>query len=134
MWNCPACRRNFKVNNQSHYCETIDIGELFVGKPDELVVAFDDLLHLIASWKPNTFGASRHTVVFTSKKAWLIIKPMKKELDLKFYYVTQLDSPLFKTITDYSNKFAHHIRIAHPDQLSDEVMGLLRKGYEYSLK
>lgn len=133
MWNCPNCNRNFKVNNQSHICTTKDIGELFVDKPDELVLAFDDNFTVIEKWTPNTYGASVHTIVFTSKKAWLIIRPMKKDLDVKFYAEKAIDDERIFKVQDYNGKFAHHIRIKRPEELDSAFFRLLKIGFEYSL-
>ncbi|MGB3467167.1 MAG: DUF5655 domain-containing protein [Cyclobacteriaceae bacterium] len=115
-------------------CTTKDIGELFINKPDELVLAFDAIYTRVNEWQPNFVGASIHAAVFTNKKAWLIIKPMKSMLDIKFYYPTQLDSELvFKTV-DYRNKFAHHIRVATEYELTNAHFDLLKKGYDYALQ
>lgn len=134
MWTCPNCDRNFKTANQSHSCTDIDIGELFLGKPDDLVIAFDEILQLTANWEPNSVGTATRSTVFTSKKAWLVIKPMKSELDVKFYNDQPLESDVLKKVTEYNGKYAHHIRIKMPHQVTDEVMRLLREGFKYSLK
>lgn len=110
------------------------MGELFIGKPDELVLAFDDILMGVAAWEPSSVGTAKHAIVFTSKKAWLIIKPMTKELDVKFYNDTPLESRKLKKVTASMGKYAHHIRLRSPEQLDEEVFRLLRIGFEYSLK
>jgi hypothetical protein len=115
-------------------CSDVEIGELFMDKPDELVLAYDDIVQAVADWQPNSIGASLHSVVMSSQKAWLIIKPMKKELDLKFYYDEQLDSYRLKGVYRSGKKFAHHIRVSDPEELDAEVFRLLRMGFEYSLK
>lgn len=134
MWTCPDCHRNFKHRNQFHMCAEVEIGELFLDKPDELVLAYDDIVQAVADWQPNSIGASLHSVVMSSQKAWLIIKPMKKELDLKFYYGEQIESDCLKSVHRSGKKYAHHIRISQPEQLSREVFRLLRMGFEYSLQ
>ena len=106
MWTCPRCNRNFKYTNMSHMCSTKDMGELFVDKPDELVLAFDAIIEGTSHWEPNTVGASINTIVFTSQKAWLIVKPMTKE---------------------------HHIRLKSVEEVDAEVFRLLKMGHEYSL-
>lgn len=80
-------------------CVKKDIGELFLGKPDDLVLAYDAILQATETWTPNTQGASVHSIIFTSQKAWLIVKPMKKELDVKFYYGTTIESNLIKKVS-----------------------------------
>ncbi len=134
MWQCPTCERLFKNTNQVHMCTRKDIGELFLDKPDELVLAYDDIIQHIKHWKPFSQGASVHSIIVTSKKAWLILKPMKKELDVKFYTDQPIASDRVKKITEYRNKFAHHIRISHPLQVDQEVFNLLKEGFDYSIK
>lgn len=132
MWTCPKCERKFKTTNQSHMCTTIDIGELFLDKPDLLVLMFDTIVQVVMGWQPNYMGPSTKSIVFTNKKAWLIIRPMKKEMDLKFYLQEKLDHPRIKKHQKYPNKYAHHIRIWDEDQVNEELFELLRMGYDYA--
>ena len=134
MWNCPKCNRNFKVQNQGHFCSTKDIGELFLKKPDELVVAFVLILQHIINWEPNTFGPSINTIVFTSKITWLIIRPMTKFLDIKFYAEFDLESELIHKSTPYGKKTGYHIRISDESQLTSGFFDLLKIGFNYSIK
>ena len=134
MWTCSKCNRNFKTTNQSHYCTNKDMGELFLGKPDELVLVFDHILQVTSQWEPNSVGPSVNTIVFSSKKAWLIIRPMKTVLDIKFYYPEVIPSDRFHKVTLFSKKYAHHLRIQEEEQLDTEFFELLRKGYDYSLE
>lgn len=134
MWNCPNCKRNFKVNNQSHMCVNKTVDDLFVDKPDNLVIAFDAIYQIVMDWEPCTAGASVNTVIFTNAKAWLIIRPMSKELDVKFYYGEPLDAAIFKKVTLFGKKYAHHIRISNELQISREIVSALRKGWEYGLE
>lgn len=115
-------------------CTTKDIGELFIDKPDELVLAFDKIATRVLAWEPSHMGASIHSVVFTNKKAWLIIKPMKKVLDVKFYHEDRLDSDLIMRTTQYRNKFAHHIRVASEYEIDQAFFKLLRIGYDHAMK
>ena len=133
MWRCEKCNRRFKSKNQSHSCTDIDMGELFIGKPDELVLAFDKLLHLVVTWKPNEVATATKSIVFTSHKAWLIVKPMKSVLDIKFYLDRELTSSRIFKRSKWGKKFAHHIRISHQDEIDDEVVKLIKHGFEFSI-
>lgn len=84
--------------------------ELFVGRPGHLVPAFDQIMLEVAHWEPNSVGASRHTVVFTNYKAWLIVKPMTMELDVKFYHPEPLYIELFKKVASFYGNYVHHIQ------------------------
>ncbi|MEL6863752.1 MAG: DUF5655 domain-containing protein [Bacteroidota bacterium] len=133
MWECPVCNRQFQKNKQSHMCVVKDPGELFEGRPDYMVMAFGHLMDVVMGWQPGTMGASVHTIIFTNKKAWLIVKPMKKELDIKFYHKEELEHELFKKVTHYNNKYAYHIRVKWEEELTEELFELLRMGYDYGM-
>lgn len=135
MWQCPKCERLFKTTNQSHSCGQKTIDDLFVNRPENLILAFDKLLVTVMDWLPNDAGAAVNTIVFTNKKAWLIVKPMTKELDVKFYYDEVLQSPYLKKVSDFGrNKFAHHIRIREAYEINEEVVKLLKLGYDFAMK
>lgn len=110
------------------------MGELFIGRSDDLVLAFDSLLTLVAPWEPGTVGTAMNTIVFTNKKAWLIVRPMKKELDLKFYYSEPLEHDLLKKVKFAYGKYAHHIRIKHEREVTPDLLRLLKKGYEFGMR
>jgi len=108
------------------------MGELFLDKPDELVLVFDKIMQAVMQWQPNHAGTCKHTVVLTNKRAWLIIKPMKLALDVKFYCKEEIDAELIKTRTKYPNKYAHHIRVCREEDVTSEFLHLLRVGYDYA--
>jgi len=115
-------------------CATIDIGELFIDKPDRLVLMYDAIRQVVMQWQPNYVGPSTKSIVFTNEKAWLIIRPMKKQLDLRFYLQDRYDHPRIQKHQKYSNKCAHHIRITDKYQIDEELFALLRMGYDFALK
>ncbi|MEM6318159.1 MAG: DUF5655 domain-containing protein [Bacteroidota bacterium] len=134
MWQCSVCNRLFKTTNQSHVCTTKTLDDLFEGKPDNLILAFDKILVTVMDWEPNSVGASKNAVVFTNRKAWLIVKPMSKELDVKFYNDEVIQSPVLKKTSPWGkNKFGHHIRIREAYEINEEVVRLLRIGFDYAL-
>jgi hypothetical protein len=134
MWTCPRCERQFKTKNQSHSCVNTTIDELFANRPDNLILAFDQVLSKVIDWEPTTVGTSKNTIIFTNKKAWLIIKPMTRELDIKFYYHEPLQSAIIKKTNSWGKKFAHHIRIQDEHQVNSELLTLLRKGFDFAME
>ena len=70
MWTRPKCNRRFKTMHQSYSCTKLDTGELFVGKPDEFVQAYDAIVQATKNWNTNSIGTAKHAIVFTSTKAW----------------------------------------------------------------
>ena len=94
MWTCPKCERDLKNPNQWHNCVKVSINSLFEGKAAELVFVFDKLLSEIVDWKNVAVSATQNCIVFVHIQTFLIIRPMKKELDLKFYSATQQEEEI----------------------------------------
>lgn len=134
MWTCPKCERVFKSNNQSHYCNEATLDDIFANKPDDLLLAFDCIMTEVVNWDQVTVGAARKAVVFSTGKAWLILRPMSKVLDIKFYNDTPLDSRKIHKIDMWGKKYAHHIRVKNEEEINEEVFKLLRRGYEFSFE
>lgn len=134
MWTCPKCEREFKTTNQSHSCGETTLDALFANKPDDLLLAFDTLMMEVINWEPCSLGAAKKAVVFTSKKAWLIVRPMSKVLDVKFYNDQPLESRHIHKIDMWGKKYAHHIRLKNEEELNEEIFKLLRMGHAFSLK
>ena len=59
---------------------------------------------------------------------------MKKGLDVKFYYDSPIDSDRFSEITSFYGKFVHHILLTPADEVDKEFIGLIRKGYDYTIE
>jgi hypothetical protein len=95
-----------------------------------LLYTFDALLAAVIDWEPISVGAAKKAIVFTKYKAWLIVRPMARQLDIKFYYPEVIPHPLVKKTANYRNAFAHHIRIADPDAVNEPLLKLLRKAYD----
>jgi len=130
MWTCPKCDRNFKGTNQSHMCTSKTIDDIFEGKPIDLALAFDELLINVIDWEPCSVGNSVKAIIFAKEKAWLIVKPMSKQLDIKFYLTETLQHPLVVKNSTFGNKTAHHIRIKSAEEVTPELIALLRIGYD----
>ena len=134
MWTCPKCERRFKTTNQSHSCVPQDLGRLFLDRPDELVLAFDTLMREVLVWEPNSLGATQNAIVFTNRKAWLIVRPMRKELDVKIYQDEELDHGRIKKIHEYRGVYGHHFRIREEEEVDRELLELLRLGFDYAMR
>ena len=129
MWTCPKCERELKNPNKWHNCVKVSIDSLFEGKSKELIMVFDKLLSEIIDWENIAVSATKNCIVFVHNQTFLIIKPMKKQLDLKFYSQTeQNELPIIKSIF-YSGKFENHIRISNLDELNSTISRYLRDSY-----
>jgi len=129
MWTCPKCERDLKNPNQWHNCVKVSIDSLFEGKSEELVLVFDKLLSEIIDWENIAVSATQNCIVFVHNQTFLIIRPMKKQLDLKFYTQTKQDEfPIIKSIF-YSGKYENHIRVSLLSELSPLVYTYIKQSY-----
>jgi len=137
MWTCPKCQRPFQTNNQSHMCNDKTIDDVFAGKADNVVLAFDDVLLATAEWEPNVITAAAKAVVFTNKRAWLIVRPLSKVLDVSFYTADAIVHPRVRRSAPMGKsgkKFRHTVRLNGPDELGPEVVDLLQQGFAFGMR
>lgn len=131
METCPVCERKLKSANQWHYCDRVNINSLFEGKDDETLLIFDRLLAEIAEWENTGVSATKNCIVFVHKQTFLIIRPMKKMLDLKFYSQQELtELPVSKSVYK-SGKFENQIRISSVQEVSQDIFKHLRNSYNF---
>jgi hypothetical protein len=129
-WICPKCERELPKPEQRHYCARVSLDSLFLGRPAELVLVFDKLLAEVADWDGVLVGTTPNCIVFTRRLTFLVIRPMKKELDLKFYSrAAHSEKPVLKSVAS-GNKFENHIRIALLDELRPALFNYLRESYQ----
>ncbi|MDB5141132.1 MAG: hypothetical protein JWR12_3048 [Mucilaginibacter sp.] len=129
-WTCPKCDREFPREEQRHYCARVRLDSLFEGRPEELVLVFDKILAEVADWEGVLVGTTPNCIVFTHRKTFFVIRPMKKELDLKFYSkVAHPDKPVIKSVV-YGNKFENHIRLSLLDDLCPGIFTYIRESYQ----
>lgn len=129
-WTCPTCERTLRSPNAWHDCVKVDIDSLFAGKKAELIFLFDKLLIELVEWPGVEISATRNCIVCIRKQTFLVIRPMKKELNLKFYLGEKHEDYPVSKITDLGNKWESHIRIREEKDLTTEVYRLLRKSYD----
>jgi len=129
-WTCPKCERELPKPEQRHYCARVSLDSLFQGRPPELVLVFDKILAEVAGWEDVLVGTTPNCIVFTRRLTFLVIRPMKKELDIKFYSkVPHPEKSVLKSVAS-GNKFENHIRIALLDDLRPKLFLYLRESYD----
>jgi Domain of unknown function (DUF5655) len=132
MHICPKCERELRTPNQSHNCVKVNIGDLFQGKAGDLEFVFDRLLSEIVDWDHVSVSATKNCIVFVNKKTFLIVKPMKNQLDLKFYSDKEENEfPVVKSGV-WNSKYENHIRVSTTDELTPAVYSYIKKSYELS--
>ncbi len=128
-WICPKCERELLRENQTHYCARVSVDSLFKGKPAELVLVFDKILAEVADWEDVLVSTTPNCIVFVHRKTFLVIRPMQKVLDVKFYSdVANTGRPIINSIL-YKGKYANNVRIAVLDELTPQLFKLIHQSY-----
>ena len=129
MHICPKCERELRNPNQWHNCVKVNIGDLFKNKSEELEFVFDRLLAEIIEWESVAVSATKNCIVFVRNKTFLIIRPMKTQLDIKFYSEKeQSEFPIIKSVI-WNSKYENHIRVASLEDLTTDIYSFIKKSY-----
>lgn len=129
-WCCPKCERVLKNTNQWHYCSQQALDTLFIGKAAQLPFVFDVLLSIITAWDNVNVSATKNCIVFISTQTFLVVKPMKKELDIKFYLPTESkEFPIYKSCI-YGASYEHHIRISQTEEVDTQLFTFIKQSYK----
>ncbi len=132
MYTCTKCERELRNPNQWHNCVKVNIGDLFKNKAEELEFIFDRVLAEIIDWENVAVSATKNCVVFVHHKTFLIVRPMKTQLDIKFYSEKeQNDFPIIKS-SIWNSKYENHIRISSLNELTNEIYGFIKQSYQIS--
>ena len=129
---CPKCERVLRSPKAWHYCKKVSIDDLFLDKSDELVLAFDAILQAVSPWPDVEISATKNCVVFTHKKAFLIIKPMKSCLEIKFNSKSAPEDEDLHKVVEYGRSYYAFYRIQNEFQLTDRMLDNFRSYYEIS--
>jgi hypothetical protein len=132
MHICPKCERELRNPNQWHNCVKVNIGDLFKNKSEELEFIFDRLLAEIIDWENVVVSATKNCIVFVHNKTFLIVRPMKTQLDIKFYSEKeQSDFPIIKSAI-WNSKYENHIRLANLDEVTTDIYNFIKNSYRIS--
>jgi len=128
-WTCPKCERELRHENAAHYCIKVSVDSLFEGRPAELVLVFDRLLAEVADWEDVLISTSKNCIVFVHKRTFFVIRPMQKQLELKFYSKTKPESTIIQKSTFRAGKYENSLRISQLHELTPELFKLIRDSY-----
>ncbi len=129
---CPKCERPLPKANAWHYCEKVELDSLFEGRDPELIWTFDGILAEVADWEGVSVSATKNCVVFVRNKTFLVVKPMKKALDIKFYSAEPLEDASLHKSTPWNRKYANHLRLKTRKELDGRFFLYFKQSYEMS--
>lgn len=114
---CPKCKRPLRNAKAWHYCEEVSIDDVFLKASDEVLLAFDTLMSEVMSWDGVAMSATKNCVVFVRKKTFLVAKPMKAFLEVKFYSNELIDDPALHRSQPWSGKYQGIFRFANEREI-----------------
>lgn len=133
-WSCDVCHRMFTHSHQKHYCGDFSITEFLSGKPAVAELLFDAFMLNMQEIGPFQAYAGKSMVMLKNKKNFAqIIYFGKQFIDVVFQFKESFDDNLcFRKIAlvPGTTDFNHHLRLMHPDDLNEEVIGYLKKAYQ----
>ena len=129
---CPKCQRPLRNINAWHYCEQVDIDDLFVGKSDDVILVFDRILAKVAMWDDIDISGTKNCVVFVKNKTFLVLKPMRKWLDAKCYLPDKVHDPLFHKLELWNSKYQAIFRLNNETEFTDKHLHYMRQSYDMS--
>src|SRR5580698_6688756 len=128
-WTCPKCERELKNINQVHYCIKVSLDTLFEARSAELVLVFDKILAEVADWDDVLVSTSKNCIVFVHKQTFFVIRPMQKQLDLKFYSATRLEGPMIVKSVAHAGRYVNNVRVALLNDLNMQLFALVKNSY-----
>lgn len=129
-WTCPKCERELVNEKQRHYCAKISLDSLFSGRPPELVLVFDKILAEVADWDGVLVSTSPNCIVFVHRQTFFVIRPMQKQLDLKFYSATRLEGPMILKSAAHAGRFVNNVRIALLTDLNMQLFSWIKDSWK----
>ncbi len=130
MYLCPDCERTLKHANQWHHCAKVSIPDLFEGKDPELEYIADQILAQVSEWDSVIVSATKNCLVFVHNQTFLVIRPMQKVLDIKFYSEKPVEGSLIFKSAPAGKRFENHVRLGKGHTLNDVLFRLIRHSYQ----
>ena len=127
---CPHCKRKLRNVNAWHYCKEVAIDDLFLTKSDEIVLAFDTILEKVAQWEHVEISATKNCVVFVRNKTFLVVKPMTKWLEVKFYSSEIIDDDDLHKCQIWNAKYEGILRFGNENQIQPKFFEYFKNSYQ----
>ena len=128
-WTCPACNRTLSRPNAWHQCVQKPLEAVFDRKEPHVYTLFMQVHATLTTWKLVNASATQNCIVYVAQSTFLIIRPMKTALDLKFYLGETIDAfPVYKTEV-WGKRVGHFIRLFDDGDLDNAVWSLLKQSY-----
>lgn len=129
-WICPKCDRTLTRPNAWHQCIRKPVEALFVRKDPVVYQLYRQIQKSVSRWKNVKWSATENCIVYISQTTFLIIKPMRSCLELKFSLSEAVEVfPVYKA-QQWGKRVWHLIRLYEEGDVDEAVVKLLKRAYE----
>lgn len=129
-WKCPRCGRMFRCADQYHSCQVMAPELHFENRPEILYITFLQLVKAVQSFGEVSIEATPSAITFRAGAGFLTIRVKKDRLDTELYLARIVESEI---ITGHfrvsANRILHRLTLCSPDDISGELIPLLRESY-----
>jgi len=129
---CPKCKRPLSRANAWHYCQEVAIDSLFLNKSDAVVLAFDTIFREVSEWDDTAYSATKNCIVFIRHKTFLVLKPMKNWLEVKFFSDTVIEEDRLYKQQQRGKRYEGIFRFEFEEQIDPKFFQLFRTSFDIS--
>jgi hypothetical protein len=130
LWTCPQCGHRFVTRNMWHSCTRYRIADHFTGKDPALRALYRRYVALVRSFGPVTVYAQKTRIVFQARARFAGAVVRTRWLEGALWLKRRADNPRFHRIESILQRdYIHYFRLRSPEDLDEELAGLLREAY-----
>ncbi|HZI01749.1 MAG TPA: DUF5655 domain-containing protein [Flavisolibacter sp.] len=128
-WTCSKCDRTLSRPNAWHQCIRKSIETLFERKDPVVYQLYTQVQKGIKGWKNVKWSATQNCIVYINESTFLIIKPMRTCLELKFSLSESVEAfPVYKA-QQWGKRVWHLVRLYENGDVDEAVWKLLKRSY-----
>lgn len=130
LWRCPRCGKCYVTKNMWHACARHTLNDHFEHRDPKLRFLFSGIVGLLKRNGPLKINPDKTGIAFQVRMRFCGVYVRKNSLDLGFLLPRRLDHWRVRKIVPYSPRaFGHHVTIATPADLDDELASWLKESY-----
>jgi hypothetical protein len=129
---CYHCKQ-WVEEGAPHDCWSTTEAALTGRLSDDLREAWQRLRETAAAFGEQRIYASHHSIMFSRKTCYFVVRPKQKYLELCVFLGRRLEAPQVRRVDQASkSKLYHLIRITHRDEVEPPITDWLQEAYMLS--
>jgi hypothetical protein len=74
-------------------------------------------------------SATEKCIVFLANQTFMVIKPLKSQLDIKFYQDFENNTFPITKVVKYGKNYEHHVRVSEFEEINEQLFSYIRSSY-----